>query len=227
MFQNKFPYQKYDRLHDDHGRFYVIPDSRPLPSVTTIMSNTIDHSWVEEWKQRVGEEEAASIVQESCDIGSGMHEILEKYYTGETVGKVFPISRIFAKTIVKRGLCNVSEVWGVEGSSYIHDIYAGTSDLVGIHSGKESIIDYKNSRREKLEEDIEEYKMQLTAYADAHNSMFGTDIKKGVIMMMIRNGNYVEFVLEGNEFKKYLDKWWKVVEAYYEKFGVVCPNTDK
>ena len=91
------------------------------------------------------------------------------------------------------------------------------------HQGDEAIMDYKNARQDKGDEDIDDYKMQLTAYARCHNELFGTNIKKGVIMMMCRSGRYKEFILEGKEFQEVDKKWWKLLEEYYTKFGIQMP----
>jgi len=56
--------------------------------------------------------------------------------------------------------------------------------------------------------------------------LHGTKIRKGVILMcvkpavdeqmnMLTEPEYQEFVLEGQEFDRYRDLWWKKVEQYY------------
>lgn len=224
MFIPKYNYKELQRKHGNHGRFYDVGGDRPLPSVTTIMSSVMDKSWLIEWREAVGEDKAKEIVDESLLIGNGMHDLLECHYTGEELSYKPPlISKIFAKTIINKGLSKVDEVWGVEAPLFYPDLYAGTTDLVGVHSGEPAIMDYKNSRQDKGDEDIEDYKMQLTAYARCHNEVYGTDIKKGVIMMMCRSGRYKEFILEGKEFQKVSDQWWKLLEEYYTKFGIQMP----
>ena len=42
--------------------------------------------------------------------------------------------------------------------------------LVGIHNGKETVIDFKQANRPKKEEWIGDYKLQAGAYAMAHDS---------------------------------------------------------
>lgn len=224
MYSPKFNYPETRHKYSSHGRFYEIDGQRPLPSVTTILSNTVDHSWLDEWRAAVGEEEAERIVAESLSIGNGMHDLLEQYYIPEKdVGKVSFTSKRFADIIKKKALSRVSEVWGVESALYYPDVYAGSTDLVGVFENKPTIMDYKNSRRDKGTEDIEEYFMQAVAYAFAHNDVHGTKIKRGAIFMMCRSGRYKEFILEGNEFKRYEDKWFKLVEKYYKEFGVEAP----
>ena len=91
---------------------------------------------------------------------------------------------------------------------------------------EEAILDYKQSNKPKKREYIEDYFLQLCAYAEAHNELHGTRIKKGVVLMCVKpdldvNHNivgqptYQEFVLEGGEFEKYRTIWWKKVEQFY------------
>jgi genome maintenance exonuclease 1 len=135
-------------------------------------------------------------------------------------------SHMMAETVIREGLCNVDEYWGVEVPLYFPDVYAGTTDCVGIHKGQESILDFKQSNKPKKEEWIEDYKLQLCAYAEAHNEVYGTNIRKGVVLMCVKpdmdeaglitgEPQYQEFVIEGNEFEKWRQEWWKRVELYY------------
>jgi hypothetical protein len=97
---------------------------------------------------------------------------------------------------------------------------------VGVHKGTPAIMDYKQSNRPKRREYIDDYLLQLCAYACAHNSVHGTDIRKGVVLMCVKpeflpEGGfsepvYQEFILEGTEFTHYEDLWWKRVETFYE-----------
>lgn len=220
MYTPKYPYKELTRVATDHGRLYDVGGPDLLPSVTTILSHVMDHPWLDEWRARVGGEEANRIVEESVKIGQGMHDLLESHYTGMTVGKVPPLSRIYADVIKKKGLSRVSEVWGVEAPLYFPGLYAGTSDLIGVHDGKPSIMDYKNSRRDKKEDDIEAYYLQLCAYSAAFKELYGEDIRRGVIFMMSRSGKYLEFVIEGSNFDFWMDKWFNSVEDYYTNYAI-------
>jgi genome maintenance exonuclease 1 len=224
MYKAKYNYTEMIRKHGEHGRFYEVGGNRPLPSVTTVMSNIIDKTWLKEWTEAVGEKKAKEIVEESSAIGNGMHDLLESHYTGIPLTyKPYILSKIFADKIIKKGLVNVDEVWGVEAPLYFPDLYAGTTDLVGVHNKIPSVMDYKNSRQDKEAEDIEDYFMQMTAYGEAHNELYGTDINRGVIMMMCRSGNYKEFIIEGNSYRKYRDKWFSTLDKYYTTYGIKMP----
>jgi len=200
------------------SRTYLIPGGG-VPSVTTILSKTKDMSFLKEWKKRVGNEEAEKIVKRSINHGNIVHKNLENYILEGTEPEGDIISKLMTKKIIKNGLEKVDEVWGCEVSLYAAGLYAGTTDLVGIHEGDESIMDFKNARSFRKPEWVTDYGLQTVAYALAHNEMFGTNIHKGVIMLATQNGHYQEFIFEGDEFDEAAEAWAKRVSEYYAKFG--------
>jgi genome maintenance exonuclease 1 len=119
--------------------------------------------------------------------------------------------------MIDKGLSQVDEIWGVEVALIAQGLYAGTSDAVGMFNGVESIIDFKTAKKIKKREWIEDYFMQGCAYALAHNEMFGTNIKQVAILMVDREGQYKDFVIEGDEFDEYCEKWGKRLLDYYEQ----------
>lgn len=210
----KYEYLPIQRTDSEFGRSYLVA-GKPLPSVTTILSATKDNTHLDEWKKAVGEVKAEQIKNESSTLGSAMHTNIENYifkkpYIGSFMAKAL------ADVIIKNGLKNVSEVWASEAPLFYRDLYAGTTDLIGLHAGQPAIIDFKNSLGEKKKEWIEDYFLQLAAYAMAHNEMFGTSINRGVIMMATRDAKYLEFVVEGEEFSHYETLWAGKVCAYYD-----------
>jgi genome maintenance exonuclease 1 len=208
------------------GRKYVAPDGNKLPSVTTILdaTKTLEaKKALIDWRRRVGEQKAKEITAEAAGRGTRMHKWLENYVlTGETgepgSNPYSKQSHQMAHTIISQGLSNCPEFWGTEVSLYFPKVYAGTTDLVGLHAGDEAILDFKQTNKLKKREWIEDYFLQLTAYANAHNEVYGTKIRKGVILMCSADNQYQEFIVEGNEFDHWSDRWWKRVEEYYTKF---------
>ena len=201
------------------SRTYLTP-SGGVPSVTTILSKTKDMTFLKEWKKRVGEKEADKIVKRSINHGNIVHKNLENYILEgtEPVGDLF--SKLMTKKIIDNGLSKVDEIWGCEVSLFAEGLYAGTTDLVGVHTGDEAIMDFKNARSFRKPEWVTDYGLQTVAYAIAHNEMFDTNIRKGVIMLATQNGHYQEFVFEGEEFDRCCEEWAKRVETYYAKYGI-------
>jgi genome maintenance exonuclease 1 len=127
------------------------------------------------------------------------------------------MARDMLNVMIEKGLSQVDEIWGVEVALLAKGLYAGTSDAVGMFNGVESIIDFKTSKKIKKREWIEDYFMQGCAYALAHNEMFGTNIKQVAILMVDREANYKDFVIEGDEFEEYCTKWARRLADYYNK----------
>jgi genome maintenance exonuclease 1 len=197
-------------------------DKEKLPSVTTILDITQPAEKREklaQWRQREGEANAARIVATSAARGTAMHKILEMYileqgYLDETnVGKQ---AHNMAIQVIQNGLSNVTEYYGTECTLYYPGLYAGQTDLVGIHKGQDAIIDFKQTNKPKRKEWIGDYCLQLAAYAMAHNMLFNTKITKGVIMMCSKDNYYQEFVMEGLEFQKHMHNFLRRVDEYYK-----------
>ena len=114
---------------------------------------------------------------------------------------------------------HVTEIWGSEVQLYHPKIYAGTTDLVGTYDNVPAIMDFKQTNKPKKLEWVEDYFLQLTAYALAHNELYGTEIKEGHIFMCSRDLEYQQFDLWPNDFAKWESKWWDRVYEYYDEFA--------
>ena len=216
-----YNYPPSTRSTTDGLRTYDVGKEK-LPSVTTILDQTQSAEKREAlaaWRASKGEAEATRIVDESGARGTAMHKILEMYileqgYVDETsVGKQ---AHNMAIQVIQSGLSNVTEYYGTECTLYYPGLYAGQTDLVGIHKGQDAIIDFKQTNKPKKREWIDDYFLQLSAYAMAHNILFNTQITKGVIMMCSKDNYYQEFVVEGSEFQKYKHNFLRRVDEYYK-----------
>ena len=222
MLTNKYNYPQLKRIQTPAGRQYVGQDDNPVPSVTTILSETGDKTALIAWRKRVGEAEAQRISNESAGLGTKVHNALEKYILQEEYEiKGNNVISIMAKrmvdSMINEGFCNVDELWGTEVGLIAQGLYAGTSDAIGLHNGAPAIIDFKTAKKLKKREWIEDYFMQGCAYALAHNEMFDTDIKKIAILMVDREAKFAEYIIEGDEFEEYCEKWSNRVADYYSK----------
>lgn len=223
---NKFNYVQFGKETIDGSRKYATPDGEKLPSVTTILSATTPKEKIEklnEWRNRIGHKRAQEITTEAAGRGTRMHKFVEDYIKEGVLkdpgSNPYSIqSHKMAQSIITKGLINVNEAWGVEVPLYFPKIYAGTTDLCGIHNGQEAIMDHKQSNKVKKREWIEDYFIQSAAYATAHNEVYGTSIRKGVIFMCTADNQYLEFIIEGLEFDKYTDLWFRKLDEYYSKF---------
>jgi ATP-dependent exoDNAse (exonuclease V) beta subunit len=234
VYNPKFEYQSLSRVTEEGKRLYATPDGNRLPSVTTILDKTKPEEKkqaLNEWRKRVGVENAQKITTEAANRGTRMHTYLEDYIKQgqlkERGSNPFSwASHAMAQTVIEDGLKNVNEIWGVEVPLYFPKLYAGTTDGCGLHLNEESILDYKQTNKPKRQEWIEDYYLQLVAYALAHNEVYGTNIRKGVVLMCVKPetdamGNpltrpqYQEFILKPEDFDYWADQWWRRLELYY------------
>lgn len=234
MYNPKFPYHDLSRTSEEGQRLYLTPDGKKVPSVTTILSATQPEekkAALQNWRKAVGVERAQQITTEAANRGTRMHTYLEHYVkTGEMKDKGSNpygwASHAMAETVIRDGLKNVDEFWGVEIPLYFPSLYAGTTDCVGIHQGDESIIDFKQTNKPKKQEWIEDYYLQLVAYSLAHNEVYKTNIRKGVVLMCVKPDTdemgrpisdpvYQEFVLDPKDFDYWEQQWWRRLELYY------------
>ena len=205
------------------GKRHYDTGKEKLPSVTTILSATQDPSKAEglkAWREKMGEENATRIVDEAAARGTAMHKILERYIGEEgylDLTKVGLNAHNMAIRVIEQGLCNVTEYYGIECTLFYPGLYAGQTDMVGVHKGQDAIIDFKQTNKPKRKEWIGDYKLQLAAYAMAHDYMHKTEITKGVIMMCSKDNYYQEFIVEGEELKKYKHKWLGKISQYYQQ----------
>ena len=214
----KYPYAELSRVARNGKRHYETPDGRSVPSVTTVLSATKDMTHLHAWRKRIGEARAQQISQESANIGTVMHRSLEKHVKGvdRTPGSNLVQQKgwAMANVIIENGLSDVSEVWGSEISLYYPELYAGTTDLVGIYKGAPAIMDFKQARKLKKKEWVEDYFLQLVAYAEAHNKQYGTDIRSGRIFICTQNNEFQTFEIDN--YDHWIGQWYAKLEQYYK-----------
>jgi len=225
MIVDRFDYTALKRINKNGKRHYIVEGQEmdPVPSVTTVLSATTpaeDKEGLNKWRRKVGYAKANEICNNAANRGTRIHNYLEKFVLSST----FPTpgsnpyakeANTMAKLIADNFSDTMDEAWGTEVPLLFPELYAGTTDLVGVHKGNETIVDFKQSNKMKKREWIEGYFLQACFYAEAHNEMYGTDIKKGVIMMVTPELEFKEFIIEGNEYEKMLQLMWKRLEKYY------------
>jgi len=221
----KYNYTPINRESVEGKRLYATPDGSKVPSVTTILDKTKPLEAklaLANWRKAVGEKKAQEITTEAANRGTRMHTYLEYYIKGqplkESVTNPFAQQSLdMAQIVIKEGLSKVNEIWGCEVPLYFPGLYAGTTDCVGVHEGTESILDFKQTNKPKKIEYIDDYFLQLTAYALAHNEVHKTNIRKGVILMCSKDYQYQEFLIKPEDFNMWTDRWCDRVDQYYRE----------
>jgi len=193
-----------------------------LPSVTTILQATQSDdkkASLAKWRQKVGENEAEKIRDEAAARGTAMHKFLEYYVQNQ---KLLDLSdegqaaRSMGQAIIDQGLKDVEEIWGSEVTVFYPGLYAGQTDLCGIFTGRESIIDFKQTNKPKRREWVDDYFLQLAAYAMAHDQIYGTCIDQGVILMCSKDGFFQKFTSNGADFTRFKHKFLGRIDQFYK-----------
>lgn len=180
----------------ENGRFYYPSTGEKYPSVTTVLSIQ-EKSGIEEWKKRVGEEEAKRVLTQAGTRGTEVHLIAEEYINndpmyarGKMPANIFTFNQI--KPLLDKNLDNI---WFQEAPLYSHYIkVAGRVDLIAEWQGKLSIIDFKTSRKQKKREWIENYFMQEAFYAVAFEERTKKPIKQLVTIVMVDDDDPQVFI---------------------------------
>ena len=215
---DKYIYVDASRIEDQGTRLYDVNGTR-LPSVTTILGATKDQQFLKDWTAKVGKKEADRIKNLSSKRGTSMHKFLEHYVQGtgyDDLTELGQTAKAMAQKVIDVGLTPVETIYGSEVTLYYPGLYAGSTDLVCVHNEMDTIVDFKQANRPKREDWIEDYFMQIGAYAMAHDYVHNSEIKQGVVMICTPDLYYQEFKISGPELRSWKHKFLKRLDMYHE-----------
>jgi len=219
-----YKYPESSRSLIEGNRHYDV-SNEILPSVTTILQATQSEekkASLARWKSKVGENEAERVKNEAAARGTAMHKFLEYYVQNQKLLDLTDEGReasSMGQAIIDNSFKEIEEVWGSEVTLFYPGLYAGQTDLCGIFTGRESIIDFKQTNKPKRREWIEDYFIQSAAYAMAHDVIYGTCIDQGVILMCSKDGFFQKFTSNGSEFTRFKHKFLGKIDQFYQKKG--------
>ena len=197
-------YEKLERVTSDSMRVYTDPDNNPYPSVTTVLS-ILSEDGIAAWRARVGEEEANRISTQAANRGTKVHEVIESYVANEFSNMYMPnVMEMFydIKPIIDMSL---TKVYAQEAPLYSKHLgIAGTVDCVGVWNGKNSVIDWKTSKKLKKKEWISGYCMQCAAYAIMWEERTGMPITQLVVAIAVDNEQPQIFIEHRDDWDKEL-----------------------
>ena len=231
-----YEYPKSIRSLINDARHYDIGDEK-LPSVTTILSATQSdekRASLQKWKDSLKNvfvkiqnpdgtysdiNKAEHVKNVAASRGTAMHTYLEHHIEGQGILDLTEIGQEamrMAKTVIDKGFPDLEEIWGSEVTLYYPGLYAGATDLCGVYQGRESIVDFKQTNKPKQDKWITDYKLQMAAYAMAHDYVYGTNIEQGVILMCTPDCFFQRFIINGQDFRNWKGEWLRRVDQYYE-----------
>ena len=220
--RKQFEYEMLDfaslQRIDGPTRFYVTPEGKRYPSVTTVLGKMTDKSALEAWKKRVGEDEAARVSARASTRGTKVHTMCENYVLGHDIDTSMPHNMMMFRQIKMILDDKVDMIRATECTLFSdHLKLAGSCDLIADYDGRLSIIDYKTSSKLKRKEWIEGYFMQASLYAYMLWEMTGILVKDIVIIIGVDDS------LEAQVFRErpqnYLEKATDLVRSYHQMYG--------
>ena len=205
-----------DPINKDGVRYYPIPGAdKYYPSVTSITSFQ-NAKFFQDWRTKVGEDEANRITARATQRGTTFHSIAEDYIKGDLKldkymeNNPLPV-RMFQTA--KSTLNRINNIHCLETFLYSHYLgLAGRVDCIAEFDGELAVIDFKTSTKEKKEEHIENYFVQETAYAAMFLERTGIEVKKIVTLIATEEGSIQIFQ------KHNLDDYLQLLKSYIEEF---------
>ena len=224
----KYNYPTSSRSVINGSRHYTL-NNQILVSVSSVLKMTKSESEkasLKAWQDRIGFKESLRIKNEAAQRGTEMHSLIENFLLGRSNLNLFEQEKEkshpqkMADLIISEGLKNkLSEINGVECFLYYPGPkgFAGTSDLIGIWDNIPSVIDFKqkNSIMKESYDSLQTYFIQLGAYSLAHNTVYGSSITQGVILLATKDLVFQVFRINNEKLIEYQNKFLDKVEQYY------------
>ena len=224
----KYNYPTSSRSVINGSRHYTL-NNQILVSVSSVLKMTKSESEkasLKAWQDRIGFKESLRIKNEAAQRGTEMHSLIENFLLGKSNLNLFEQEKEkshpqkMADLIISEGLKNkLSEINGVECVVHYPESkgFAGTSDLIGIWDNIPSVIDFKqkNSIMKESYDSLQTYFMQLGAYSLAHNTVYGSSITQGVILLATTDLVFQVFRINNEKLIEYQNKFLDKVEQYY------------
>ncbi len=158
---------KLERVSVDGKRYYVTPDGKKYPSVTTVLS-TLNANAIQEWRNKVGADEAQKISTQASRRGTAVHLLAERYLRNEPDWNRDAMPANISTFLTIKDYLDkwCDNVYANEIMLYSDDLRtAGQCDMVGRIHGIRTIGDFKTAKKAKKKEWITNYLYQCTAYA--------------------------------------------------------------
>jgi CRISPR/Cas system-associated exonuclease Cas4 (RecB family) len=207
-----------NRIDGETARLYETPTGQRYPSVTTVLGKMSDKTALNEWRKRVGDEEANRISARAASRGTSIHNMCEKYILDQEFDTSLPHNMVIFRQI--KGILDekVDMIRATECTLFSHHLkIAGTCDLIADYDGRLSIIDYKTSTKRKRKDWIEGYFLQCSLYAYMLWEMTGIAIKDIVIIIGVDDEIDAQVFVERPS--NYIEKAADMVRSYHQLYG--------
>ena len=191
-----------------------------VPSVTTVIS-AFDTQWLEDWKKRVGVEEAERVSHHASTQGTLVHEAIEEYCGNNPLPKMMPHVQLMFNGLSEIANDHIDNIHMIEGQMLSkHLRVAGTVDMIAEYDGVLSVIDWKTSKKPKKREWIHNYFMQESAYAVMYEENGGRPISQLVTIIVMPDGSTQVFKEKRDDWiGKFIEARDKFESQWRDKYG--------
>ena len=211
--EHNFP--QLQRIDSPTGRVYATPTGLKYPSVTAV-TGMLDKDGFFEWRARVGEEEANKISRQATLRGTRIHQAIEDYLKTGQHKLTLPLDLEVFKQFKKEFEYHLQMPYALEASMYSRSLLiAGTCDMIARWDGEFSIVDFKTSRSEKEEADIDNYFIQTTAYSLMLEEMKGVACEQLVIIIGSNSTPDAKVFIQNR--KPWIEKTKEIIASYHIK----------
>ncbi len=201
------------------GRFYVTPEGKKYPSITTVLGAK-DKPWLAEWRNSLGEKKADKETKRAADRGEAVHLMIERHLANDpdpTQGQ--KTEHISEFNSIKLHLKKIDSILLQESALYSDVLrVAGRVDCVASFGGKLSIIDFKTSTNNKYESMVQDYFLQTAAYALMFHERYDVQIDQLVILMTVERGA-VPLVFR-KQIDDYVEPLCERINTFHKQQGV-------
>ena len=185
-------FRELSRRNVNEVRMYECGDNA-YPSVTSVIS-FVSREKFASWRAKVGNEVANQVTKQATSRGTDLHYLFEMYLQNKDIKECKQYKKPliqymfnFAKPHLDKRLNNIYQQ---ETGMYSDRLcLAGTVDLICEVDGELSIVDFKTSKKEKPEEWLEDYFVQLSAYWAMFSEKTGVVPRKLVVFLVGENGD--------------------------------------
>ena len=198
----------------DRKRYYITPEGKEYPSITTVLSNR-GKKGLFEWRKRVGDDVANYISGKAAKRGTAVHHMCEDYLNNvsfiepdwwQEKQKNFLPFCLFNQ--LRNGvLQRINNIHAQECSLYSNKYgVAGRVDCIAEYNRVLSIIDFKTSTSERSDKYNENYYIQTAAYAEMYEERTGIPTDQIVILVVTEDGQVQEFIKSKQEYLPLLEE---------------------
>ena len=209
-------FEELKRRNVDSTRYYEVGRDTIYPSVTSVIS-FISRKKFADWRAKVGEVEANRKTKRATTRGTNLHTLFEVYLNNgdykEQKEYELPLIHLMFNSAKSKLNDRIGTIYQQETTMSSDRLcLAGTVDLICEFDGELAVVDFKTSEKEKPEEWLEDYFVQLSAYWAMFSERTGVVPKKLVVFLVAENGDIQ--IVERRNIMNYLT----ILKDYVNQF---------